>query len=194
MNKIRIFTYVLLFLTYIRFPRTKTLVQIISDRYGEETLRQFRKLEKLEKKLAKTACDIIFLSTCARYNLSPKFLQFRLYRRDLQFSDEYKSFQRDLLFKEIASKNKQLGKITTQKEETSNALRRSVSWIDYNHLSSVIGNVVHNYSEHCKHLHRKKLHSLGIKSQNDENGIKSVFNLSDHELFIFCFLVPYLLF
>ena len=182
MWKLKLYALFLLAIIKIRFPKTKTLVQVIRERYGDIVLTQFRKLEKLEKKISKASCDISFLNTCARYNVTPKFLKFRLHKRNLERTDEYRSFQRDLLFREITNQNKHLNKLKTQRDETAEALRSSVSWLDYDHLLSIIENTVHNYSEHVKYVQKKKLFSLGFGGLNNGESINSVFNFSDYNL------------
>ena len=178
----KVFTFFILFLTKIRFPQTKTLVQVIRDRYGEETVRQFRKLEKLEKKLSKISCDLSFLNICARFDLRPRFLNFRLYKRDLERCTAYRDFQRELLFKEITNKEKHQHKLTRQRDETAEGLSKSVFWLDYDHLTSVIGRVVHNCRQHNQHVHSKKLKSLGFRTPNDNASVNAVHNLSDYTL------------
>ena len=184
--RLRIFAFFILFIIKIRFPRTKTLIQVIHDRYNEETVRQFRKLEKLEKKLSKIACDLSFLNKCARFNLRPRFLNFRLYRRDLERSPAYRDFQRDLLFNEITSKEKQQHKITRQRDETAEGLSKSILWLDYDHLISVIERTVHNYTQHHQFVHNKKLNALGLRTPNDTSSdtasVNSVYNFSDYTL------------
>ena len=62
----------------LRFPKTKSVAIIIQQRYGETTLSAFREYEKVRKKMAKPSLDLEFFSNCARLNVVPTFLQFRV--------------------------------------------------------------------------------------------------------------------
>ena len=62
-------------------------------------------LMNAKSKLEKTKCDLEFLNKCKTYNVIPKFLRFKLYKRNVQNSNLYKSWQYKLLNLEIKSKN-----------------------------------------------------------------------------------------
>ena len=78
----------------------------ISRRYGDEGKRLYKKHEALRKKQEKTVLDLEFLNKCKTYNVFPKFLRFKLYRRSLQNSGFYKSWLTKLLNNEIRLKRK----------------------------------------------------------------------------------------
>ena len=50
----------------------------IAQKYGNVTVKDFRKYEKLEYKKKKLKLDIDFLNSCEQFGVYPKFLIFRL--------------------------------------------------------------------------------------------------------------------
>ena len=76
---IKVVAIALLFIIRLRFPREKTLREIITGRYSDDTFRMYRRLEKAERKLKKLQCDLDFLRNCELQNLTPKFLHMKLY-------------------------------------------------------------------------------------------------------------------
>ena len=100
----RILTLVLLFLIKIRFPKIKGFIEVLKDRYGLDSVRNYRKLERIDLKLKKASLDLEFLETCKKYETIPKFLYFKTYNRKFNSTLLYKSFQFKLLDFEINSK------------------------------------------------------------------------------------------
>ena len=97
---------VFLFILKIKFPKETPISTIIQGRYGRRTLSDFRKYERIRQKYQKCICDIQFLVKCKSYNIIPKFLHFKLYKRKLLSSKLYREWQFKLLNIEIKSRNK----------------------------------------------------------------------------------------
>ena len=83
---------VILMIIKFRFPKGKTIHQVIERRYGRPLLNLFRKLENFDLKIRKSLCDIEFLNVCLENELTPKFLNFKLYRKDLKGCLDWDSF------------------------------------------------------------------------------------------------------
>ena len=65
MMLMRVATLVFLFLTRLPFPTSKSIPNIIKERYGRKLLKLIRKFEKLDFKFKK---DLDFYSTAVRTN------------------------------------------------------------------------------------------------------------------------------
>ena len=102
------FFFLLTFLIKIRYPRNYAITDIIRTRYGEDTLRLFRKLEKQHERIGKVKLDLQFLKTCLAYNITPKFLQFKVYCRRFQQISTYRKWQFDLLHRDIKLQTRKL--------------------------------------------------------------------------------------
>ena len=113
--------FVLLFIIRLRFPRNKPISTIIRNRYGDRTLQTFRKYERTTKQLNKLLLDREFLEACLHHEIIPKFLRLKLYRKSLEFSPVYKSWQLKMLKQEIRYKTKGYDSkmIILQQEELS---------------------------------------------------------------------------
>ena len=104
-----LFALALLFICKLRFPPHRSLYSIILERYGREGLQALRNYEKLDFKLRKNKADLDFLSICQNNGLTPKFLQFKLYSKNIRNKHEYKKYQRKLLRGELYPKRLLLG-------------------------------------------------------------------------------------
>ena len=62
-------------------------------------------------KIRKSLCDIEFLNVCLENELTPKFLIFKLYRKDLRNTSQFQKFQQKLLNNELFDKTKKLKKL-----------------------------------------------------------------------------------
>ncbi len=74
---IKVLSLVFIFLLRLRFPTTKSIPEILRQRYGIGTLRLWRKAEQFDKKLQKAKLDLEFLKHCRDHGLIPHFLQFK---------------------------------------------------------------------------------------------------------------------
>ena len=61
---VRIIGMVYLFIIRIRFPRGKSIADIIRNRYGEAFVKKIRRFEKCDFKLWKCHLDLRFLLDC----------------------------------------------------------------------------------------------------------------------------------
>ena len=101
----RVATLVFLFLIRLRFPTSKSISNIIKERYGCEILKLIRRFEKIDLKFNKATLDLDFLYYCHN-NLTPTFLKFKLPYKKLANSDVYKPCQPKLLTAEIEEKKR----------------------------------------------------------------------------------------
>ena len=96
----------LVFLLLIRlcFPHSNFVTEVIRKRYGQNTVKKFRKLEKLDYRLRKDHLDIVLLVNCSNSFLVPKFLNFRAPTKPLKSSITYHQCQLSLLHEKIGQK------------------------------------------------------------------------------------------
>ena len=111
MVMLRAFTIVFLFIIRCRFPKLKSLSEIIRFRYGNHVLKRIRKYEKRDCRLRETHLDIPFLSSCLDNDLCPVFLHYILSSKRLQNPESYRRSQHLLLQEEITFKTIEREKI-----------------------------------------------------------------------------------
>ena len=99
-------TLVLLFLLRIRYPKGKSISQIILHRYNYSALQAFRNFEKTDLKLKKTDKHIEFLETCLHYEVFPKFVQFKVTSNKFKKTAHYKRCQIEILKHELRSQER----------------------------------------------------------------------------------------
>ena len=105
---VRIIDLVFLFIIRIRFPRGKSIADIIRNRYGEAYVKKIRRFEKCNFKLRKCHLDLRFLLDCKNNGVIPKFLRFKLANRHLKSSHVYKKCQIRLLEEETDQSERRL--------------------------------------------------------------------------------------
>ena len=105
MPSFRSYTYGIIFLLTLITGRHYNVITFLRDHYNTDHVKCYRKLDNESKRLQKTELDLLFLRKCKVYNVMPKFLRFKLYKKSLNSSVFYKEWQVKLLDLEIAEKD-----------------------------------------------------------------------------------------
>ena len=63
---LRVISIVFLFLVQLRFPSNLSTIQVIRNRYGNDTVKLVRQFEKLNYKHLKILLDLNFLENCIK--------------------------------------------------------------------------------------------------------------------------------
>ena len=140
-------------------------------------------MENCAFKHEKAICDLEFLKTCKAYETLPKFLYFKLYRKQLHHSKLYKSWQYKLLNIEITSKNKLIKNLKCKHDKLCMDFENIVSRLDLTWLKSYINVNVNKRIQLVKIRQSRKLSNLGINNSLtplDPN--KVIFNYSSRIL------------
>ena len=114
-----------LFIIRIRFPRGKSIADIIRNKYGEAFVKKLRMFEKCNFKLRKCHLDPRFLLDCKKSGVIPKFLRFKLANRHLNNSHVYRKCQLRLLEEEIKSKRKRINTLENDTQKVKEELQRT---------------------------------------------------------------------
>lgn len=122
--------FAILFLLRIRFPRSQSLAQRITRRYGVDTLHQFRQLEKTVHRHKKTKLDTDFIQQCLNANVLPKFVSFETYSYKFGRSKAYKLCQRRILPYELKQKKNVVSRLHTAYKLLLSSFRQNVSILD----------------------------------------------------------------
>ena len=91
--------------------------EYLKEYYDATTVQNYRKLINTSKKLEKSKLDHEFLLKCKTYNIIPKFLQFKLYRKSLHSCQFYKSWQIKLLSYEIKDKKDRIEQLSLARDD-----------------------------------------------------------------------------
>ena len=174
-----VWTLALLFLLKLRFPKNIPVSNVLRQRYGYPALQGFRKVEHASKNLEKKEQDLHFLRCCKTYDVIPKFLKFKLYRKSLNNSELYRKWQKKLLDLEIRTKEKEINEAKRKLVHCKENLKTLVSRLDLICLNRFIKNKIDVYRNNVRRIHERKLIKIGGKhSLSSCDPDKVVFNLS----------------
>ena len=184
---VRIIGLVFLFIIRIRFPRGKSIADIIRNRYGEAYVKKIQSFEKCDFKLRKCHLDLKFLLDCKNNGVIPKFLRFKLANRHLKNSHVYKKCQIRLLEEEIRSKQKKINTLKKDTQGVQKELRRTLSVLDFSYIWSLFLVANDKSILHHDNIQKQKLQNLLKISSNDSfsdshNPDRVIFNFASYEL------------
>ena len=157
--------FALKFICLLRFPRNTPVTTAISQRYGHPVICSFRLWEKSWRRLEKTKQDLDFLERCILYYVTPKFLSFRLYNRNLEGHRFYREWQKDLLHKEITTKQRQIKRLHDERLNLGLSLKSTVSFLDLNFLLHYLDRSITKFLLKIKDTHTNKLFRLGTSQK-----------------------------
>ena len=176
-------TLVLLFIIRLRFPSNRSIADIITKRYSQETLRTVRKFESIDFKHKKCLLDIEFLNNCLKHDLYPTFVRFKVSNAQLKNSKVHKECQLRLLRQELANKTSRSNSLQKRLNLLKLQVRSTISWFDFVHVSSIFLKHNDNRLTKTRFIHEKKLINLGFTNANECNDPeKVIFNYSSRVL------------
>ena len=159
-------------------PGRESLFEIL-HRQNRQTVKDALHLISEEKKKAKCDLDIKFLHTCKCFDVFPKFLRFKLYKKSLQNSKLYRTWQSALLEQEIKYKKARLRELERARTATRRLLYERLSFFQYFWLVTEIRNTVSTFIRKHEATHTRKLQRLGISNSIQPcDPDKVIFNLS----------------
>ena len=179
---VSIVSLVFLFLIRLRFPRGKSIADVIVSRYGRRTLQLYRRVEKADFKSKKLTLDLRFLNNCNDFGVIPNFLRFRVYSHAFQHTRTYKSWMLKLLDYEIQSQRKKSDDTTTNLSVSLAKLRETVSFFDFKCLYVLLTSSNDRKIDLVRKTHDRKLKNLGVNTDLRVDYDKVIFNLSDRNL------------
>ena len=156
--------------------------KFISSHYGCQCLSVLRRLERACRAKTKRKADVNFLQKCVIYNLTPKFLRFKLYKKSIQEIRNTRSYRKALLLYEIKQQEKDIvhlsGKIKTLKLNLKQQVG-SLTWIG---ILRFIKECEIQELRQAQLVHTKKLCSLGLHVENMKGMNNVITNLSARQI------------
>ena len=139
MFETRRFKNVVIFIqTVLSFVLSRKIINnynVIARKYGNVTVKDFRKYKRLEYKKNKLKLDIDFLNNCKQLGVYPKFLIFKL--PNVSNKDAL-SIRKRLLRSVINKRNKELQHLSKELSLYVNVLSTQLSTIDFYILTKSI--------------------------------------------------------
>ena len=134
----RLKNVVIFFQTILSFVLSRKIIDIynnIARKYGNVTVKDFRKYEKLEYKMNKLKLDIDFFNNCKQLGVYPKFLTFKL--PNVSNKDAV-SVRKRHLRSAINNHNKELQHFSKDLSLSENFLSKQLSTINFYILTKFI--------------------------------------------------------
>ena len=153
------------FLIKLRLRGRLNGFEYFNKRYGQDGLRYFRNFFNNSLKLEKQKHDLDFLTKCKIYNVFPKFLRFKLYKRSLHGSTFYKSWQAKLLINEIKFKKKTISQTEKTVIHNTTTIQEQFSTIDIYLCKYWTRQEINKRNETTIRTHKRKLANLGIHNE-----------------------------
>ena len=138
------------------------LFDVIKRDNGRCTLKSCLAYINNLKKEEKCKLDIDFLVSCKTYEIFPKFLRFKLYKKSLHSSSFYKSWQNKLLDQEIQFKKRRRTELKLKCDELRTRLRQELTFFKFFWLLNVIDDIVSTFKKKHGMIHDRKLRRIGV--------------------------------
>ena len=172
-------TIFVFFLINVRLRSIQDFIQYLREWHDEDKVKLLYKYRNLSRNKCKCELDLEFLSKCKTYYVFPKFLRFKLYKRCLQTSSLYKSWQSKLLINEIDCKKKSIRKCSRELVELESLLCSSFYKVEVWAIRHFVSESVNIFRRDVMRTHVSKLRSLGIDNNLAPcNPDKVIFNYS----------------
>ncbi|KAG1714178.1 hypothetical protein GQR58_001810 [Nymphon striatum] len=159
--KFKQIVFALLFISGIK----KFTNHYIEKHYGTDGMKYFHLYADSRRKLKKCQLDLDFLLKCKIYNMFPKFLRFKLYRKSLQQSKFYRSWQTKLLNLEINNKRKRIQQLEEDLHKADTRISNNFTTIDQYLLRKRVNSNIKSFMDQTITTHQRKLSNLGINNQ-----------------------------
>ena len=178
----RVAALVFLFLIRLRFPHSKSVAEVIRKRYGQNTVKKLRKLEKVDYRLQKAQIDLEFLVNCTNNSVVPKFLNFCVANKSLKSSRTYHQCQLSLLQEEIRQKKSNIRVLLKGFDFLHSTLQAEISLIDFAHVRSLFLGHNDEVLKQKSTIQQKKFNNLVKDKKPQHDPEKITFNYSNYIL------------
>ena len=147
--------------------------------YGEDRLRTFQSYLNTSIKHQKASLDVLFLTKCKTYNVFPKFLRFKLYKKILLSSAFYKAWQNKLLVNELNSKKRAVIALSDKLKSHTEIIDQSFPALTRALIHRYVSQRTEESRTATSLTHTKKLENLGVRNDLEPcNPDAVIFNFS----------------
>ena len=157
----------------------RIIIDYSSKYAGILELSQFRKVEKLSKKVKKAEVDINFLTSCQRFNVFPKFVCFLL--PNVNKPDVF-AIRKRLLNSTLNKRSKEKRKLKYEKDKIENKIKKVLSGIEFFIFNKALQRNIDQEVNSVVRNHQKKLKVLTKNSVLPFDSTETVRNISSHKL------------
>ena len=129
------------------------------SKYGRGIVKDVKGYEKLFLKLIKAKCDSEFIGNCLLYNLTPKFVKFKLWNKAYMKKKIYQQHRRHYLQIEYHNKCKQIFKLQNENQKLLKIINDKINPFERQLLKEHFDRLKHKETR-IKTIHRNKIKYL----------------------------------
>ena len=166
----------------IKINNNYSLINTIKKKYGRQTLKLYRQLEKSNLKYVRTEKSVEFLRKCLLYQIIPKFIRFKPYDKNFIKTISYKEIGRQMTLDLYKKKISQLNKIKKDINKNENLLKNQLSIYTWIKTNQYLNERIKKEYEVISIRHNDKLIKMNIPSDQNTLGKKLVYNFSHRKL------------
>ena len=160
------------------------ILKRLTNKHGRGILKEIRLYEKQLLKTLKAQCDTEFLRISLLYNLTPKFVRYRLWNKKYHHSKIHKNHQRHYIQLEYHNRCKQTHQFDQQLTIMFDNINNKLNPFERKLLKDHFDKLKDKEQKKIKQIHSKKIFSLSngniILQEIDIK--KVVYNISSREL------------
>ena len=139
------------------------IFKLMEKKYGQNTIKLARIIEKQRTKLSKLKCDTDYLLQCKRRNLIPTFARPKI---AIQISNYLRNkISKPILEAELTNKLRKKKMLLRQINANQNELKDRIGFIFYTSFASKIGKSIRKTKKQWTETHKKKLRHLSQTQQ-----------------------------
>ena len=122
----------------IKTKNSYSIIDTIKKKYGRQTLKLYRELEKNKLKYLRTERSCEFLRKCLLYQIVPKFIRFKPYDYKFIKQTSYKEIGRKMTSDLYKRQHRQLNKLEKDTRKKENVLKNQLSIYIYGLKRNII--------------------------------------------------------
>jgi len=129
--------------------------------------------------------ELVGNTTLLIYNLTPKFIQFKLWKPELKTHNHYQQYQRHCILTEFKNRNNDSLKLKKERNNLMNTLKRKLQLTDYKHFERFLYERPNHVNKVTTKIHEKKLRNLKEGSIGQDYSTmkdKILHNMSSYQL------------
>ena len=130
------------------------------ERYGQNTVKKLRKLEKLGCRLRKAQIDLKFLVNCSNNSVAPKFLNFHVLSKCFKSLRTYQQCLLSLSHEEIHQKKSNIRVLLKEFEFLNFTSQTEISFIDFAYVPLLFWAHNDKVLKHESTIQQKNLNNL----------------------------------
>ena len=144
------------------FKKSLTFTPKFESHYGIKAKKILRQLETFMKKIVKHQEDVEFLQVCITYQLSPKFVRFKMHKKEREKLKLIKSLKQNLLLTEISFHKCNIIKLENKAKQLRYVLFKEIGLFSKALVMKFLDKQIILYQKSVKGIHERKLKDLGM--------------------------------